>query len=98
MLALDALIAGVATRVIHRMDSILQQIENGKVPVLPRLLSVSDAAVYLGRSSASVRQMIFYGELPVIRHGRRVHLDKKDLDAFIEQHRQRANPKQKKEK
>jgi excisionase family DNA binding protein len=53
----------------------------------PALLNVKQAAVYLGRSEQSVQHLIFQRELPVVRVGRRVHLDRRDLDVFIEKHK-----------
>jgi excisionase family DNA binding protein len=57
--------------------------------VQPALFSVKQAAVYLGRSEQSVQHLIFQKELPVVRIRRRVHLDRKDLDAFIERNKDR---------
>lgn len=54
-----------------------------------RLLSVKDAAVYLGRSVPAIRELIWSGSLPYIRVDRRVHLDLFDLDKWIEQHKTR---------
>ena len=50
----------------------------------PVLLNVKQAAVYLGRSEQSVQHLIFQRDIPVVRTGRRVHLHKRDLDAWIE--------------
>ncbi|NKE71265.1 helix-turn-helix domain-containing protein [Candidatus Manganitrophus noduliformans] len=55
-----------------------------------RLYTIPEAAVYLGRSIWSVRELIWRGDLPYIKVGRRVHLDVKDLDAFVDQHKVRA--------
>jgi len=52
--------------------------------VQPALFSVKEAAVYLGRSEQGIQHLIFEKQLPVVRFGRRVHLDRRDLDAFIE--------------
>lgn len=52
----------------------------------PRILGVPAAAVYLGLSPWSIRDLITAGKLrrvPIA--GRRVLLDRVDLDAFIEQ-------------
>ncbi len=53
-----------------------------------RLYTIGEAAVYLGRSPWSVRHLIWAGQLPEVRAGRRVHLDIKDLDAFIDRNKQ----------
>ena len=57
--------------------------------VLKRLYSIPEAAQYLGRSPWSVRHLVWLGELPKVRSGRRLHLDIKDMDAFIEMNKQR---------
>ena len=54
-----------------------------------RLYSIPEAAQYLGRSSWSIRHLIWSGELLHVRTGRRVHLDIKDLEAFVEMNKQR---------
>ncbi len=56
---------------------------------LKRLYSLSEAAIYLGRSTWSVRRLIWDGELPQVRVGRRVHIDLRDMDAFIDQNKVR---------
>jgi excisionase family DNA binding protein len=52
--------------------------------VQPALLTVKQAALYIGRSEQAVQHLIFQKELPVVRNGRRVHLDRRDLDGWIE--------------
>ena len=55
--------------------------------VQPVLLDVKQTAIYLGRSEQSVQHLIFEKELPVVRKGRRVHLHRYDLDAWIEKNK-----------
>ncbi len=57
-----------------------------------RLFSIPEAAVYLGRSTWSVRHLIWNGELPQIKAGRRVHVDLQDMEEFIERHKVRDVP------
>lgn len=52
-----------------------------------RLYSLHEAAIYLGRSTWSVRRLIWKGELPSVRAGGRVHVDVNDLDAFVEKNK-----------
>jgi excisionase family DNA binding protein len=54
-----------------------------------RLLTIQEAARYLGRSGWSVRRLVWAGELPCVRGGRRVHIDVMDLEVFIAQHKVR---------
>ena len=57
-------------------------------PVIqPALLTVKEAALYLGRSEQSIQHLLFERQLPVVRVGRRVHLHRRDLDAFIEKNK-----------
>jgi excisionase family DNA binding protein len=56
--------------------------EGGRVR--PRLFSVEDAALYLGRSKKAVQHLIAFGKLPTVKADRRVFLDRKDLDEWIE--------------
>jgi hypothetical protein len=51
--------------------------------VRPRLLSVEDAAVYLGRSVHSVRHLIAAKKLPVVKMDQRLFIDLVDLDRII---------------
>lgn len=51
---------------------------------IKRLYSVKDASVYLGRSVWALREMLWAGKLPYIKDGRRVLLDIKDMDLWIE--------------
>ena len=57
--------------------------------IKPRLLTVKEAAIYLGRSIPSLRELIWAGSLPIIRVGKRIHLDIEDLGKWIEQHKTR---------
>jgi excisionase family DNA binding protein len=58
---------------------------------LKRLYSLPEAAEYLGRSTWSVRRLIWNGELPQVRAGRRVHVDVGDMEEFIEKNKVREN-------
>ncbi|MDK2744630.1 MAG: helix-turn-helix domain-containing protein [Nitrospira sp. BO4] len=59
-----------------------------KQPLLTkRLYSLPEAAMYLGRSTWSIRRLIWSGELPQVRAGGRVHVDVRDLDEFIDKNK-----------
>lgn len=62
-------------------------LEPTRTKPLKRLYRIDEAAEYLGRSSWSVRRLIWGGELPSVRHGRRVHVDVRDMDAFIDRNK-----------
>lgn len=50
-----------------------------------RLFTLKEAADYLGRSEWGVRELIWAGEIPVVRQegGRKIFLDIEDLNDFI---------------
>ena len=68
-------------------ETVIEHLEHMTPPVKPALLTVKDAAAYLGRSEQSIQHLIFTKELPVVRVGRRVHLDRRDLDLWIEKNK-----------
>jgi excisionase family DNA binding protein len=45
-----------------------------------RLYTIPEAAEYLGRSPWSVRNLIWSGQIPAIRDGKRILLDITDLE------------------
>ena len=57
------------------------------VAITKRLYTIPEAGIYLGRSKWSVRRLIWNGDLPSVPKGRRVHIDVRDMDAFIEQNK-----------
>ncbi len=50
----------------------------------PRVMSVNQAAVYICRTPNALRHMIASGTVPIVREGSRLHLDRADLDQWIE--------------
>jgi len=53
-------------------------------PVGPRLLSLHEAAVYLGCSERTVRDLILDGVIPQVELTSRIQVDILDLDKLIE--------------
>ena len=85
---LELLVSSISEQVTKRIETaLLARMEHEARSIQPALLNVKDAAVYLGRSEQAVQHMIFQKELPVVRAGRRVHLDRKALDAWIERNK-----------
>jgi len=61
-----------------------------KKTIIPkRLYNIDEAAIYLGRTANAVRQMIWDGKIPVVRDNKRILLDIKDMDEWIEQNKER---------
>jgi excisionase family DNA binding protein len=71
---LDLLADAIAGRVMARM------LADKPEP----LLTVEEAAKYLGRTARAVRHLIATGSLPVVREGRSIRLDRRELDRSIE--------------
>ena len=78
---LDALADRVAERVNQRLDT---------TSPTTRLLSIDQAAAYLGRSMEAIRHMISAGKIPTVRGDRRTQVDIRDLDAWIAANKQRG--------
>ena len=76
---LNRVAAMIASRVRERIE-----IQNVRGRIVPRLLTVKDAATYIGRTEQAVQHLIHRRELIVVRRGRRVHLDRSDLDRWID--------------
>jgi excisionase family DNA binding protein len=55
-----------------------------------RLMTVKQAAEYLGLSQKAVRHKIAEGTIPAVREGSRVRLDRGDLDHWIDLRRARS--------
>ncbi len=80
---IDALLDALAERITARMKVETEQ--RGSVStVRPRLLTVEQASTYLGRTKTSLQHLISDRAIPVVRHDRRVFLDIRDLDQWIE--------------
>ena len=83
---MDMMVAQVAAQVAALLRVEFDRL--GSSTVQPALLDVKQAAVYLGRTEQSVQHLIFQKDLPVVRAGRRVHLHRADLDAWIERNKE----------
>jgi excisionase family DNA binding protein len=79
---LNEIVDRVAARIAARMQSKIG-IQNIR-GAAPRLLTVREAATYIGRTEQAIQHLIHRRELIVVRRGRRVHLDRADLDHWIE--------------
>ena len=55
---------------------------------LPRLLSYRDASAYMSLSYWSLRELVLNGEIPHVKFGKKVLIDRKDLDDWIETHKE----------
>lgn len=74
---LDSLAERVATK--------LQERSTMQPP--SRLLDVAGAAAYLSRSQEATRRLAREGKVPMVRDGRFILFDRRDLDEWIEKHK-----------
>jgi excisionase family DNA binding protein len=84
----EPLIDEVANRVAAKVSAELATAA-GHV-VKPRLLTLEQAAIYIGRTLAAIQHMISEGRMPTVRSDRRVFVDIRDLDQWIEQNKQQV--------
>jgi excisionase family DNA binding protein len=77
----EKVIAAVAARIAERIIPKIREANNGNV--YPQLMTVKQAAEFLGRSQNSVRHLIDRHEIPVVRHRRSVRLDRDALARWI---------------
>lgn len=49
----------------------------------PRLLTIEQAAIYLGRTPEATQHLASSGKIPTVRSDRRVFVDRHDLDEWI---------------
>ncbi len=61
-----------------------KNIERKRTVVTSALLTVPEAARYLGVGRKKVYQLIEYGEVKAVKLGRSVQIDKESLDRFRE--------------
>ena len=57
-----------------------------------RLFDLNSSARYLGISYWSIRTLINNGSLPAVRIGRRLLIDRRDIDRFIEANKSQEEP------
>ena len=55
----------------------------------PNLLTIEEAAERLSVSPRNIRHQIYLRRLPIVKVGRLVRIDERDLEAFIESSRVR---------
>ena len=53
--------------------------------IQPRMLSIPESAVYLGGTIWYVRTLCWAHRIKFARHGKRIVIDREELDRFIEQ-------------
>jgi excisionase family DNA binding protein len=80
----ERFVAALAAEIAARISPQIQHESRGANKQLARLLTVREAAAYIGRTEQAVQHLIYKRDLIVVRKGRRVHIDRNDLDRWIE--------------
>jgi hypothetical protein len=73
---LEGLIDALAKRVAAQVRAELA--DNSMVSLKPRLLTVAQAANYMGRTEEAMQHMVVNGKVPGVRVDRRVFIDVRD--------------------
>jgi excisionase family DNA binding protein len=81
----ERFVTALATEIAARINPQIQR-RNGTAA--NRLLTVKDAAAYIGRTEQALQHLIHKREIVVVRKGRRVHLDRADLHRWIESNKE----------
>ena len=84
---IDALLRNLARLLAEEVTSLGQ---TSARHLSTRLLTVEQAATYLGRTRNAVEHMVSCGKIPRVKSDRRVFLDVKDLDEWIQDNKERA--------
>lgn len=60
-------------------------------PMSPRLLPLKKAAEHLGLTLWAMRERVWAGDIPVVRfpNGRKMYVDREDLEGFIRANKER---------
>jgi hypothetical protein len=68
-------------------EAVARRLGDDARPPAKRLLSLSEAGAYIGRSPRAVRALIAARAFPAIEADRRVFVDRQDLDSWIERYK-----------
>ncbi len=85
-------VTGTAKKKV-KLSKVLEELNKPKTtqgigdPLPKRLYTLPEAAHYLGRTDWSMRELAWKGSIPVIREGKRIFFDIRDLEAYIGKHR-----------
>jgi excisionase family DNA binding protein len=64
-------------------EKLAAKLSEGPSRMYPRLMTVEQGAIYLGRTKEAIQHLVSSGKIPTVRADRRVFLDRIDLDQWI---------------
>jgi excisionase family DNA binding protein len=85
--SIAAITAAFTQQVTAAIQADLRASQPQSTSITPRLMRAKEAGEYIGRSEQAVRHLIFQRDLPVVRNGRCVRIDRKDLDTWIDRNK-----------
>jgi excisionase family DNA binding protein len=79
----------VTTILKPKQNQAIKTPQGNHIPLSKCLYTIKESAGYLGRSEWGMRELIWAGEIPVVRTegGRKIFLDVDDLNDFINRHK-----------
>jgi excisionase family DNA binding protein len=86
----EELLAQFADMIAERLVEKIGGPRSTRPSVAPRLMSIGDAAAYLGRSKHSLQHLVSQRRIPFVRDGRRIFLDACELDRWIRDNTEEA--------
>jgi len=87
-LNLEPLIEELAAKVVAKLSAELANSPGSGVR--PRLLTLEQAATYISRTLPAMQHMVADGQVPTVRSDRRVFVDVRDLDQWIEDNKRKV--------
>lgn len=64
-------------------DKVAKRLSQDTSGIQPRLLTIEQAAAYIGRTPEAMQHLASSGKIPTVRADRRVFIDRLDLDEWI---------------
>jgi excisionase family DNA binding protein len=75
---------------INQQDIKAQGIHNPSCHIPKRLYNLQEGAIYLGRTVGAVREMLWAGKIPFVKDGKRILIDIKDMDEWIDRNKTKS--------
>ncbi len=80
----DQIVQAIVARLLPHLQSGGNGNGSGTKPPLRKLLTIKEASIYLSRSESALYHLVARREIAVVRHGRNLRFDVKELDRWIE--------------
>jgi hypothetical protein len=78
-------ISNIKNQEVKKAQGMSNPFDKGVVP--KRLFTLREASMYMGRTLWGMRELVWSGLIPVVRTGKKMFVDVKDLDGYIEKNK-----------